>query len=146
MCVQLPSAWADDSLTNVKEADLAIQSAFAEVLAVEKAGGKVSWLLVELNDAAALLVEAENAYLAGDLNTAVANADQARSIAQQVQSNASSLSDGQLVKSQFAFWLTLAGSIVGVVAFSMILLLAWKRFSRSYLKKMSNLRTEVVND
>ena len=142
---QTPLVLADEK-ASIETADLSINQAFISVLAAEKAGGNVTQLLTELNTAGELLAEAENAYRSGNLANVASKAENARQIADQVNSDALTLRDVSLVESQNNFWMTLAFSVVSVVVFGIVLLLVWRRFKRGYIKKLFALKPEVVED
>ena len=142
---QTPLVLADEK-ASIETADLSISQAFISVLAAEKVGGNVTQLLTALNTAGGLLAEAENAYRSGNLSNVASKAENARLIADHVNSDALNLRDVSLVESQNNFWLTLTFSVVGAVVFGIVLLLVWRRFRRSYVKKMFSMKPEVVDN
>ena len=142
---QTPLVLADEK-ASIETANLSINQAFTSVLAAEKAGANVTPLLTELNTAGELLAEAQNAYSSGNLSNVASKAENARIIADQVNSDALTLRDVSLVESQNNFWLTLTFSVVGAVVFGIALLLVWRRFKRGYMKKLLSLKPEVVDN
>ncbi len=136
--MQLVTVWANDPQISIEEANSAIQKAFLVVLGVEHAGKDVTALLAELNYAASLLAEAENAYSSGYLVDVVSKAGSAAQIAQQVKYNAENLIGGS---GSFAdsFWVTVAFSTVGSLAFFAGLLLVWRRFKQVFLNRATKL-------
>ena len=142
---QTPLVLADEK-ASIETADLSINQAFISVLAAEKAGGNVTQLLTALNIAGELLAEAENAYRSGNPANVTSKAENARQIADQVNSDALTLRDVSLVESQNNFWLTLTFSVVGAVVFGIALLLVWRRFKRGCMKKMLAMKPEVVEN
>lgn len=142
----MPVVWADSGQASIEAADSSIRQAFAVVLDAEKAGGNVTVLLAELNNAGSLLAEAENAYRTGNLSEVTFKTGNASQIAENVRNEALNLRDASFVNSQNVFWLTLALSVVGAVVFTVALVLGWKRIRSAYLKKLLKKKPEVVAD
>ncbi len=140
---QTPIVLADEK-TSIEAANQSINQAFTNVLAAEKAGGNITQLLVSLNAAGKLLADAESAYNSGNLTNVASKADNARQIADQVNTDALALKDASLASSQSNFWYTLIFSIGGAVAFGIAVFFIWKRFRRSYVKKMLSTKPELV--
>jgi hypothetical protein len=122
---------------------MAVDGAFDAVLAAEKAGANVTGLLVELNVAEGDLAGAENSYRSGDSSTAVAQADSALPIAQEVTVAAQSAQQTVIVSGQNAFWSTIVFTVIGVVVFVLALFLVWRWFKHSYLKSLSEAKPEA---
>lgn len=133
VCLQLPAAWANDPQVSIEEANLAIRNAFFAVLDVEHAGKEVTELLLDLNNAASLLAEAENTYNSGSLADVVSKANYAAQIAHQVKYDAENLGKSELFLS--SLWVTVIFSVTGSLMFSAVLLLTWRRFKQVFLKK-----------
>jgi hypothetical protein len=132
--------------TSIQTANASINQAFTNILAAEKGGANVNQLLSRLNDAGGLLAEAENAYQTGDLSNANSKADSASLIAVQVNSDAVALLDRIDTNSRNKFITPLLFSIISIVVFLIVLSLVWRRFKRSYYKKVLDSKPEVVND
>ncbi|MCW4003145.1 MAG: hypothetical protein NWE95_04440 [Candidatus Bathyarchaeota archaeon] len=144
--IYVSTVQAKDELSNIETANVHINQAFASVLAAEKAGGNVTDLLLALNTAAEYLAAAENNYRSGNLANVNPNVDSAIIIANQVNSGALALRETSLIKSQENFWVTLTFSVVGAIVFSLVLAFVWRRFKRSYMSKLLDMRPEVAED
>ena len=136
-------AQTDQTASKLQAANNAIEQAFNAVLAAEKAGANVTGLLVQLNDAAGILAQAENSYRTGDSNTAAAQADSVLPIAQQVTASAQDAKRTALVSGQNAFWSTIAFTVIGAFVFVLALFLVWRWFKRRYIKSLSEAKPEV---
>lgn len=137
---------ASNESASIEAADSSINQAFTNVLAAEKAGGNVSQLLAKLNSAGELLAEADNAYRSGNLVNITSKAENARLIADQVNSDALSLLNASIGRSRNSFVLTLIFSVDGALVFVVVLLLVWRRFKRDHMKKLLGLKPEVVEN
>ena len=138
--------WADEASSNVGEADVAVRQAFNAALEAEKAGANVSGLIVRLNAAGSVLVEAEIALGNGNSSEAVSKAGQCIGIAENIKSDADVLRVSALDEAQTVFWTYLAFSVVGVAVFVVVLVLVWRRFKRGHVEKMLAMRPEVAHD
>lgn len=134
-----------DAESSIDAANQSINQAYLSILAAEEAGGNVTQLLINLNIAGNLLAEAENDYTSGNLENVISKADNASQIADQVNTEALTLKDASLTALYNNFWYTVTFSIVGTVVFGVIVLLAWKRYKRGYLKRMLSYKLELVN-
>lgn len=135
-----PSAFAQTNTVSSKlqVADDAVNQAFGLVLDAERSGANGSNLLIQLNVAANLLSQAENAYRIGDNKTASADAGNVVLIAQHVSTEAQSLKQEVAVSSQNAFWFPIVFSVGSSVVFVLVLFFGWRRFQRNYVKKLSD--------
>jgi hypothetical protein len=127
---------ADQVSPKVAEADIAVGQAFSSVLDAEQAGANVSVLLARLNNAAALLAQAEMASRNGDANAAADKATGALSIASEVKAEAVDSKASALVAGENALWFTIVFSAVGAVALVLALFLVWRRLKRRYVKNL----------
>jgi hypothetical protein len=134
---------ADDVSSKVSAAEGAVASAFSGVLDAEKAGANVTGLLVQLDNSAGLLAQAEMAFRKGDANATAVKADGALAGASVVQSEASAAKDNALVASQNALWLTVGFSLVGSVAFVLVLFFVWRWLRRRYSAGLLEAKPEV---
>jgi len=138
-------AMADDAaLSAVEDADSAVRQAFGVVSETERAGGNVSSLLARLNQAAVLLAESQMAYRNGNSSEATGKAGSAGLIAEGVRADALSLKNSVLADAQQALWIAFAFSLVGGAAFAVGLVLVWRRFRRAYVKRLMEMKPEVV--
>lgn len=136
---------ADQVLPKVAEAEIAVGQAFSAVLDAEQAGANVTGLLARLNDAAALLAQAEMALRTGDANAAVDNATGALSIASEVKAEAVYAKASALVADDNALQSTITFSVVGAVTFVLALLLVWHRLRHRYVKNLLHSKPEVTS-
>jgi uncharacterized protein (UPF0333 family) len=137
---------AENEKASIEAADSAINQAFTNVSAAQEAGGNVTQLLARLDSAGELLAEADNGYRSGNLTNVASEAGNARSIADQVNSDAVSLLKASVSRSQNNLILTLFFSMDGAVIFAVVLLVIWRRFKRGYMKKLLRSKPEVVKN
>ena len=137
------NAQTDTTAAKLQAANTAVEQAFNAVLDAEKAGANVTDLLIQLNNAAGILAQAENSYRTGDSNTASAQADSVLPIAQEATTAAQEAKQTALVSGQNAFWSTIAFTVIGAFVFVLALFLVWRRFKRSYIKSLSDAKPEV---
>lgn len=128
----------------LQAANDAVNKAFNDVLAAEKAGANVTSLLVQLNGADGLLAQAEMNFRNGDLGSASSSADSVVQTAQQVSSEAKAAQTTASVNGLNAFWSAIAFSVVGSVVFVLALLFVWRRFRGSYVKNLSGAKPELT--
>ena len=136
-------AQSDQTASKLQAANNAVEQAFNAVWDAEKAGANVTGLLVQLNDAAGILAQAENSYRTGDSNTAAVQADSVLPIAQEVTIAAQDAKQTALVSGQNAFWSLIAFTVIGSFVFVLVLFLVWRWFKRSYIKSLSEVKPEV---
>lgn len=137
---------ASNERASIEAADSSINQAFTNILAAEEAGGNVTQLLARLNSAGSLLAEADNAYRNGNLVNVTSKAENARSIADQVNSDAISLQNASISRSQNSFILTLIFSVDGAIIFAVVLIIVWRWFKRGYMKKVLTSKPEVIKN
>jgi hypothetical protein len=137
---------ADDASASVGNADAAVRQAFNAALDAERAGANVSGLIVRLNEAGAVLVEAEIALGDGNSSEAASKAGQCVGIAESVRTEAEALKTSALDGAQTVFWMYLTFSVVGIAVFVSVLALVWRRFKRGQVEKMLGMKPEVASD
>jgi hypothetical protein len=135
-----------DQTAKLQAANSAIGQAFNTVLEAEKAGANVTQLLGKLNTAGELLAEAENAYNSGKAANVTSLVENARQIADQVNVDALNSRNVSLIESRNSFWSVLIFSVVGIVVFGVSMMIFWRRFKRSFTKKLLGLKPEVVEN
>jgi len=133
-------------VAKLQAANTAFEEAFEAVLAAEHAGANVTALLGRLNVAADLLAQAEMAYRKGNTTLATNKADRVFPIASEVQADAVTAEITAAIAHQNALWSTIAVSVIGAVAFIMILLLVWRILRKVYVKNMFDLKPEVHSE
>jgi hypothetical protein len=125
-------------------AEALVCQVFETVLEAEEAGANVSGLMADLNEAGALLAEAEILRRHGDLDEAADVAEQAVVIANDVESEALELKNLALVNRQSVFWFSSVCSLVGVSVFLIVLFFVWGWFRRVYVRRLLRMKPEVV--
>ncbi len=141
-----PITAASSETDSIQAANNSINQAYTSILLAEKSGANVTQLLTSLNVAAELLAQADNAYLAGNLNSVNSNAENARLIANQVSGEAITMRSASLTNSQNQLLFTLMFSVTTSLIFVIFLLLVWRRFKRGYTKRLLSMKPEVVDD
>jgi hypothetical protein len=136
----------DDAAASVADADVAVRRAFNAALAAERAGANVSGLLLRLDDAGAVLGEAEVALSNGNLSDAADKANTCISMAQSVVSDAGALRTWALAGARTWWWTYLTFSVVGVGVFVVVLAVVWWRFKRGYVGNVLGLKPEAKHN
>jgi len=136
---------ADDASGSVGNADAAVRQAFNAALGAERAGANVSGLIVRLNEAGSVLVEAEIALGDGNSSEAASKAAQCVGIAESVRSDADALKTSALDGAQTVFWMYLTFSVVGIAVFVSVLAVVWRRFKRGHVVKTLSMKPEVAH-
>jgi len=131
----LPNVKASEETVGIQAADASINQAFTNVLAAEKAGGNVTQLLAQLNTAGALLAEADNNYYVGNLENVTSSANTARSIANQVNSDAIGLRNSSIIRSQKIGLFTVVFSVISITIFIAVMFLVWQRLKNGSNRK-----------
>jgi hypothetical protein len=121
------------------------EQAFRAVLEAENAGANVTNSVTQLNHAAELLVQAENFYAIGDLETAAIQADLVIFIAEEVSSLCQNAKQLALISSQKNFLFTTAFIIIGICVFLLLLIISWRLFKRYYIKKIYKRKPGVTS-
>jgi hypothetical protein len=137
-------AQSDQAQSKIQAADSAVNKAFQAIVKAEKAGANVTDLLAQLNIAADLLAQAENAYTSGDLSLATSKADSAVALAFQVNSAAAAAEKDAAVATQDNLLTTVIFSVVGSAIFVVALFIVWRWFKGNYIKRLSGSKPEVV--
>jgi uncharacterized membrane protein YhaH (DUF805 family) len=137
---------ADDASGSVENAKFAVGQAFNAASDAERAGANVSGLIVRLNEAGAVLVEAEIALGDGNSGEAFSRAGQCVGIAESVRTEAVALKTSTLDKAQTIFWMYLTFSVVSIAVFVSVLVLVWRRLKRGQVEKTLSMKFEVAHD
>ena len=130
----------------MQAANQRLNQAFNDVFEAEKTGANVTSLLNQLNSAAELLAQAENIYRSGDTTGVESKADSVVATAFQVSSLAQTAKEDAKTAAQTHLTLNVAFSVVGSLLFISALFLFWRFFKRSYIKRISNMKPEVVTN
>ena len=142
----LPTVKASNETVSIQAADASINQAFTNVLAAEKAGGKVTQLLAQLNTAGALLAQADNDYNVGNLENVTSSANNARTIANQVNSDAIGLRNSSVTQSQNNSLLTVFFSVISTIIFIAAMFLVWRRVKNGFSRKLLNSKPVVAEN
>jgi len=127
----------------INQAEDVVASAYEAVLEAERAGANVSGLLARLNQAGEFLAGAWVAFRLGDFEEAARSASLCSEISESVKNEAGEMrveAYGLRVK---GFWLTMTGSLVGVVAVVFGSFVGWRVFKRRYYMRVSRMKPEV---
>ncbi|MGD0494737.1 MAG: hypothetical protein ABSB28_01695 [Candidatus Bathyarchaeia archaeon] len=145
--IRVPSVVASDNTSlKVGEADDALQRAFMAVSEAENAGANVSSLLVQLEEAGQILVEAKLAYNNANFNEATGAADECSVLASSVINQASTLESSALISTRVLLWQMIAFAAVGGFVFAIVLLMIWVRFRKHYVKNLNSKKPRVEFD
>jgi len=136
----------DTATTNIERAENALVSAYQVVLEAEQVGADVSVLLAELNVAGEFLAEARMAYRLGDFDNATSYADLGRYIGEGVEVWADELRLKAYGPRVMVFWLTMSGSLVGVVVVGFGSFWGWRAFKRRYYRRVLKMKPGVAKD
>ncbi|HUK85566.1 MAG TPA: hypothetical protein VLU95_06875 [Candidatus Acidoferrum sp.] len=141
-CLCLSFVKATGETESIDLANSSMETAFTNVQAAQQVGANVTQLLARLNNGAVLLTQAINSYNGGNMANVTINAENARSIADQVNNDAINLKNNTINQSKNNFLLTTLLSVIAASIFVFLLVLVWRRFKRSYLNKKLALRPE----
>lgn len=144
LCVESVKAENENAL--ITEAQSSINQAFTNVLAAEQSGGDVTDLMLKLNNAGALLAEAENSFRSGAFDGISSKAVSARMIANQVNDDALALRNESSLVFQNVLFLNLMFSIIGSILFSLLVLFAWRFFKRRFINRLLDKQPKVVRE
>lgn len=144
--VNVLGAQTDDTASKLQTANGAVEQAFNGVLSAESAGANVTDFLIQLNSAANLIDQAQNAYKTGDNNTANTDATDVILIAQEVTTAAQTAKESATVNSQNTFWRMLTYVTIGSFVFIFLMLLVWHWFKRRYISNLSQGKPEVTTN
>jgi hypothetical protein len=145
--VFVPSAIAesddDAALSAIDGAEVSVVSAYEAVLEAEADGVDVSGLLVRLNDAGELLVEAHVAYGLENFDEAVGFAGLCSEVGDSVNSDAVDLRLGAQGSRITELWLTMVGSLMGVVVVFFVGFFGWGVVKRRFVRRVLEMKVEV---
>jgi len=137
----LPETFAsnpeDTAATSIERGENALFSAYQAVLEVEQVGANVSGLLTQLNEAGELLAEAHIAYRLRDFDEAIRFADLCYDVGESVKSKADELRVEAYGSRTMGLWLTMSGSLVGMVAVVFGSFWGWRVFKRRYYERLN---------
>ncbi len=122
----------DTATTSIEGAENALVSAYQAVLEVEQVGANVSGLLAQLNEAGEFLAKAHMAYRLGNFDNATSSADQSKDIGIEVENKAYELKDSAWRENIQHIWLTIMGSVLGVILVATGSFWVWHFLKRHY--------------
>jgi len=140
------NAASDDVATvDLIEAEETFSSAYEVVLEAEQAGANVSGLLDKLNLGAEYLAEAYVWYRLGDSENTGHFAGLCYDVVGDVLSDAVELRDEAKRLEDANFFVTLFGSVVGVIVVVVLCSAVWRVFKRRYHQRVLGLMPEVAS-
>ena len=128
----LASNSEDIATASIEGAENALVSAYQAVLQAEEAGANVSGLLAQLNDAGEFLAEAQVAFRLEDFDNAIGSADQCKDVGIDVENEAYELKNSAWHENIQRLWLTIMGSVLGVIVIVSGSFWAWRFLKRRY--------------
>jgi hypothetical protein len=123
----------DQAISALASGEESMVSAYKAVLAAEKAGAKVTSIVIQLNRATDLLTEANASYTIGNYEEAITLANMGRSIGEEMQKTATVLGDSAKNESMQNLVFSSIESVVGIILVASVSLLIWR-----FLKKRSS--------
>lgn len=129
--------------STISEAEHSVAHAYVCVLDAERAGANVSGLLVRLNDAAGLLLEARMAFEVGSFEEAIRFAELSREVGREAESEAERLEVEASYARVNTSWQFIAMSVLGVSIVLCASLLGYRYFKRRYYRRLLKLRPRV---
>ena len=128
----LASNSEDTAIASIEGAENALVFAYQAVLEVEQVGANVSGLLAQLNEAGELLAKAHMAYRLEDFDNATSSADQSKDVGIEVKNEAYELKNSAWHENIQRLWLTIMGSVLGVIVIVSGSFWAWRFLKRRY--------------
>ena len=141
----LAASSEDASTVALTEAEEILGLTYEAVLEAEEAGANVSGLLGRLDLGGEYLAEAYVLVRLGDSENADRLAGLCVEVVEDVRSEAFELRDEMNRSGESDRFMTMVGSVVGVIAVVVISFLVWRVFKQRYCKSVLELRPEVVS-
>ena len=116
----------------IVDAEETVISAYEAVLEAEQAGGNVTGLLAQLNEAGEFLAAAQMSYRNEDFDNATRFANFGKNIGEEVENSAYELKDSAWNDSFQRMQFTMLGSISGIVLVVLGSLWVWRVIKRRY--------------
>ena len=132
-----------EAADRIAEAEDSLRGAFNTVVDAEHAGANVSVLAQRLNQAGASLGRARGYLTVGNYSGALSFADNCKSLAGGVGSDAVALK-GDAVAAAGNWWVPVVISVAGSVVVIIAMFAVWRWFKRGYLKRVLGSRPEVT--
>jgi len=128
----LASNSEDTAAASIEGAENALVLAYQAVLEVEQVGANVSGLLAKLNEAGELLAKAHMAYRLEDFDNATSSADQSKDVGIELENEAYELKNSAWHENIQRLWLTIMGSVLGVIVIVSGSFWTWRFLKRRY--------------
>jgi hypothetical protein len=130
---------------NITQAEKAVALSFNAVALAQKAGANVTELTTELNQVAALLAQAENAYRNGDKIGAINTANTVSTVALNIESVAAQTKVEASKTRQDEFTLVVSLSVTAEIILFVVLFIVWRRLKRNHIKNISRMKPEAIS-
>jgi len=132
MSEALASNSEDAAAASIERAENALVSAYQAVLEAEEVGANVLGLLAELNEAGEFLARARMAYRLEDFDEAAGFADLGGDVGEEVERKAYELKNSAWSESVQRMWLTMVGSVLGVIFIALGSFWVWRFLKKRY--------------
>jgi hypothetical protein len=132
-----------EAADRIAEAEESLRGAFDTVVDAEQAGANVSVLAQRLNQAGASLARAREYLTVGNYSGAISFADDCKSFADGVGSDAVALRS-DAIGAAGNWWIPIAISVSGSAMVIVVLFFVWRWFKQGYLKRILRSRPEVT--
>jgi hypothetical protein len=123
---------------------LGLRGAFGVVADAEQYGANVSVLAQRLNQAGASLARAREYLTVGNYSGAISFADDCKSLADGVGSDAVALKN-DAVAAAGNWWIPIVISVLGSVVVVVVLFFVWRWFKQGYVKRILKSQPEVTS-
>lgn len=130
----------------ISSAEDVLASAYQVVKEAEIAGAEISGFSALLKDAVQLLAQAHTSFRVGDFDSAVRFANLTSEIGKEVEVKAIRLREFKSSLPVWEMWLTMIGSLFGVVTVVLTSFLGWSVFKRLYYRRIRATKPEVASD
>lgn len=136
------SSQTNQASSKIQEANNALNQAFAAIVAAEKVGVNTTDLILQLSVAADILTQTENSFRSDNMTSVLSELVAINSIIQNVTVSAH---DAEQTFAHSQTWSIPMFSLIGVLAFVLLMLLIWRFFSRRYIFEINNKKLEGGN-
>jgi hypothetical protein len=137
---------AIDETAKIEAANTSINQAYVSILAAEKSGGNITSLVNQLNIANDLLSQAENNFHAGIIENVSNYADNARLIANQVNTDAIVLQKASDASARENLFFTAFFTLDALVIWIFVIFVVWRKIKSRYVKRLYDLKPEVKEE
>lgn len=137
---------AIDENAKIEAANTSINQAYISIIAAEKSGGNITSLVNQLNIATDLLSQAENNLRSGTIENVSNYADNARLIANQVNTDAIALQKASDTSARENLFFTAFFTLDALVIWIFVIFVVWRKIKSRYAKRLYDLKPEVKKD